>query len=212
MSVWIAAIVIYVVLALTTLLPTIRALLKRVELLPGGSGFEDSPHFSDNAKMLLHQHYSRIQGTLLFWKNQAELYRSFHYYALSWSIVSSTLLPVFAQTVTEDPYSKLFLTIVSTHVALVLAFHRGFKVDKNFQSFRHGESEFYDLRRRLLDRPAVFGRTEEKQIERYFVEVETVRQFIRNAETDNFPMFENVNPQPSQSRSEQSTTDVGDTK
>lgn len=63
-------------------------------------------------------------------------------------------------------------------------------MDKNFQSFRHGESEFYDMYRRLLDRPESFGKTENEQVAAYFVEVEKVRKYVRGTETDNFPTIE----------------------
>ncbi len=61
---------------------------------------------------------------------------------------------------------------------------------ENLIAFRHGESEFHDLYRRLLDRPATFGGTEAEQIETYFKEVEIVRRFVRNAETGNLPSLE----------------------
>ena len=96
------------------------------------------------------------------------------------------------QWVNGQPYSKLLPTIVSTHTAILLAFHNGFKVDKNFKSFRHGESDFYDLYRRLLDRPESFGETEGERLNTYYREVEIVRKFVRNAETDNLPMVEDV--------------------
>lgn len=186
---WMFASICYIIIAVGTFIPTFKAIVKRVKLHPGGSGFEDSM-FTSSIKEKLIQHYSRIQGTLIFWKNQAEKYRRFHYYCLCWTIPSSIIIPILTQYTTEDQYSKLLLTIISSHTAILLAFHRGFKVDKNFKSFRHGESEFYDVYRRMLDRPSVFGETEDEQLARYFHEVETIRKFVRNAETDNFPIIE----------------------
>ncbi|AEV34972.1 hypothetical protein PSE_0460 [Pseudovibrio sp. FO-BEG1] len=55
------------------------------------------------------------------------------------------------------------------------------------KAFRLGESEFYDTYRRLMDRPDSFGETEENQITKYFIEVERIRKFIRNAETETMP-------------------------
>jgi hypothetical protein len=165
-------------------------MIKKVKLYPGGSSFSESPHFSEETINLLNQHYSRLQGTLIFWKNQASKYHRFHFYCLGWTIPSAILIPIVTQSIDGSPLSKLFLTIVSTHTAILLSFHKGFKIENNLKAFRHGESEFYDLYRRLLDRPLSFGDTEEKRLENYFAEVETIRKYVRNAETDNFPTLE----------------------
>jgi len=196
MSTWLVFVIIYIALAFITFVPTLSAIFKKVKLFDGGAAFKDSSLFSDEAKNKLIQHDSRIHGTLVFWKNEAEKYRNFHYYSLIWTILSSILIPVLAQIISEDPYSRLLITVISVHVSLLLAFHRAFKVDKNFQAFREGESEFYDLRRRLLDRPYVFGTTEKKQLDRYFEQTEIIRRFVRNAETDNFPVLDTARSQP----------------
>jgi hypothetical protein len=189
MNQWLIASTIYIIIAVLTFIPTLKAILKKVKLYPGGASFDESPHFSEDAKKLLNQHYSRIQGTLLFWKNEANKYTRFHFYCLWWTIPSATLIPIVTQLIDGTPYSKLFLTIVSSHTAIILSFHKGFKVENNLKAFRHGESEFYDLYRRLLDRPLSFGDTEAKQLESYFSEVAIIRKYVRNAETDNFAVL-----------------------
>jgi len=186
-NIWIDLIIIYVFLAIVTFIPTLNAIFKRVKLNPGGDSFEVTTYFSEEEKKLLKQHYSRIQGTLGFWKNQAEKYKNFHYYCLFWTIPSSIMIPIIIQATNYSYFSKILLTIISTHTAILLAFHRGFKVEDNFKAFRLGESEFYDTYRRMLDRPSVFGGSHEEQIQNYFKQVEEIRKFIRNAETDNFP-------------------------
>jgi hypothetical protein len=199
MNIWLVCILIYVALATLTFVPTLRAIFRRVQLFDGGASFKDSTYFSEDAVAKLMQHESRIQGTLLFWKNEANKYKQFHYYTLIWTTFSSTLIPILAQAITEDFFSKLLITIISGHIALLLAFHRAFKVDKNFQAFRQGESEFYDLRRRLLDRPHTLGANEKKQLDTYFEQVEIIRKFVRNAETDNFPVLDTTKQQPTPS-------------
>jgi len=62
------------------------AVFRKIPLHPGGSSFEHSPNFSEDAKLRLTQHYSRMTGTLLFWKKQAETYRRMHYYTICWTI------------------------------------------------------------------------------------------------------------------------------
>jgi hypothetical protein len=190
MKPWTIAIVCYIVVALLSFVPVLIAMLKKVKLHPGGKTFSESPHFSNDNKKLLEQHYSRLNGTLIFWKNKAEWHRRFHFYTLFWSIPVSMLIPIITQAIDTTTESKLFLTIISSHVALLFAFHRALKVENNYKAFRHGESEFYDLYRRLLDRPASFGSSEKEQIDNYFNEVEKIRKAVRIAETDNFPMVE----------------------
>lgn len=190
LSPWAISSICYLLLGFLSFIPVLEAILKKVKLHPGGESFADTPHFSEFNKKILSQHFSRLHGTLVFWKNKAEWHNRFHYYTLCWSIPVSILIPIITQTIDNTPDSKLFLTIISTHIALLIAFHRALKIENNFKAFRHGESEFYDLYRRLLDRPKSFGETEEIQIETYFKEVESIRKIVRMAETDNFPMIE----------------------
>ena len=189
---WLFASVIYGGVALATLVPVLIAALRKVRLNSGGAGFDDSPHFSQEAKTALNQHYSRLQGTLGFWKNKVALYRRFHLYSVLWTIPSAVLIPIIVQSVSDGNASKFFLTIVSTQTALLLAFHKGLKIDENYKAFRHGESEFYDLYRKMLDTPSDLGTTEADQVETYFKEVETIRRYIRNAETDNLATLEDA--------------------
>lgn len=190
MTPWTTSIICYIGLALASFVPVVIAMLKKVKLHPGGETFSESPYFSDANKKLLQQHFTRLHGTLVFWKNKAEWHKRFHYYTLFWTIPVSILIPIITQTVDTTFEAKLFLTIISTHTALLIAFHRALKIENNFKAFRHGESEFYDLYRRLLDRPNSFGATEEKQLETYFIEVENIRRAVRIAETDNLPMID----------------------
>jgi hypothetical protein len=190
MTPWTTSIICYIGLALASFVPVVIAMLKKVKLHPGGETFSESPYFSDANKKLLQQHFTRLHGTLVFWKNKAEWHKRFHYYTLFWTIPVSILIPIITQTVDTTFEAKLFLTIISTHTALLIAFHRALKIENNFKAFRHGESDFYDLYRRLLDRPNSFGATEEKQLETYFIEVENIRRAVRIAETDNLPMID----------------------
>jgi len=189
-SPWTFASTIYIIVAILSFLPVLIAILKKVKLNPGGDSFPESPHFSESNRVLLQQHYTRIYGTLIFWKNKSEWHRRFHYYSICWTIPISILIPIITQYIDTNFETKLFLTIISTHTALLIAFNRALKVENNYKAFRHGESEFYDLYRRLLDRPKSFGKIEEEQIEAYFIEVEKIRRSVRILETDNLPHLE----------------------
>ncbi len=183
MTTWTISIIAYILLALLTFIPIVKALVKKVKLHPGGESFSESPYFSDANKKLLQQHFTRLYGTLIFWKNKAEWHKRFHYYTLCWTIPVSILITIITQTIDTSIESKLFLTVISTHTALLIAFHRALKIENNFKAFRHGESEFYDLYRRLLDRPKSFGESEEKQLE-------NIRKSVRIAETDNLQIID----------------------
>ena len=192
MTRWSALIIAYLTLAVLTFLPTLKAIISGVKLNEGGASFSDSG-FSEKAKLRLEQHFSRLQGTLAFWKREATRSARFHYYCLWWTIVSSSIMPFLTQAIdAKDAASKWLLTIIAAHIALLLSFHRGLKVSEHFKAFRHGESEFYDTYRRLLDSPETFGSDEDKQLQKYFEEVETIRKFVRNAETDSLPVLEDI--------------------
>lgn len=200
MSLWSGLIIAYLFLATLTLTPTLRALFWGVRLNKGGASFENS-QFSSESKKRLEDHYSRIEGTLLFWKKSAEESRQFHYYCLAWTIISSSLMPFLTQAIDpSEPTSKWLLTLISAHIALLLALHRGFRISDRYRAFRHGESEFYDTYRRLLDRPQTFGTNESIQLMKYFEEVEIIRRFVRNAETDTLPNIDDVKDQITKSR------------
>lgn len=133
-----------------------------------------------------------MEGTLKFWKTQAERYRVFHNYSLIWVTISSVGVPLLAQATDSDPWSKWLLTVVAAHSAVLLAISRAFRVEAHYKAFRNGESDFYDIYRRMLDRPAAFGAEEQDAIERYLIQVERVRKNVRSAETDNFPSVEDA--------------------
>ena len=202
MNNWLIATLTYGGLAILTLVPVGIKLVRGVPLHPGGAGFTDAVQFSDTAKQRLSQHFSRMQGTLGFWKKQAEIYRYLHYYSLCWTIPSSVTIPFLAQAITPEPWSKWLITLVSAYTAILLTFHRALKVDANYKAFRQGESEFYDLYRRMLDRPQAFGADEKEQMSKYFDSVENLRKYIRNAEIDNLPTLEQVKTQLSNEESQ----------
>jgi hypothetical protein len=193
MTIWDWLIVGYMFSATITFVPTIFAIFITQSLHDGGVSFNGCSNFSEINKERLNNHYSRIQGTLRFWKTEAVKNGRFHYYCLWWSIISSVSMPFLSQAIDPNQTSsKWLLTVISAHTALCLGFHKGLKVAENYRAFRHGESEFYDVYRRFLDLPQKFGNTEEEQITHYFEQVEAIRRLIRNAETDNLPNIDDM--------------------
>ncbi len=192
MDLWKIGSIIYLFFIVSSFYPVFKAILKKVELNPGGASFDESQCFSDENKTLLNQHYSRILGTLGYWKNQASLYKRLHYYSLIWTIPSAIIIPVLTPWIEDGNFSKVAVTIVSAVTAILLAFHKGLKVEDNLKAYRHGESEFYDLVRKLLDQPSSLGKDETEQINIYFEEVARIRRFVRNAETDNLGVLDDA--------------------
>jgi hypothetical protein len=184
----------YLAASAITLIPTLSALFGRVKPNPGGVSFDTAAIFSPEAKSRLSDHLSRLAGTLGFWKNRATAYTRFHYYCIIWTILSAWAVPLIGAIApqVEGSPSKWLLVIISSHVALALSFHRGVRVSDGMKIFRHGESEFYDVYRRLLDRPHLFGKTEEEQLDNYFSEVERIRIFVRHGETETIPDLEGL--------------------
>lgn len=190
----------YCAVAGFTFVPVGRAILKRVNLNEANFSFSHSPHFSEANRILLEQHYDRLKGTLIFWKNNASKYGHFHHYCVAWTILGGISIPFLAQAITGDPFSKWSLTIISAHVAVLFVSQKGFKVEQNYKNYRLGESEFYDLRRRLLDMPHKLGATEEEQIKNYFEMVEAIRLDMRVREVDGIASFEDLRHAVQQSR------------
>jgi len=187
---WDVAIIVYLSIATLSLIPTLLAILRKVKLNPDGDGYDKSPHFNDEEKERLKQHYSRIAGTLFYWKNQSEKYRTFKNYSIFWTIIVSICIPIISQLIGKG-HSNWFLTIMSTHAALILGIYSRLKVEKNYQSFRLAESEFYDLRRELLDTPLKLA-TSGEQISNFFEKVGTLRKNARKSEIDNTPTIEDT--------------------
>jgi hypothetical protein len=97
MTRWEIALIAYLAAALISLIPVLVAVLSKVALHPGGPGFEDTLHFSQEARARLSQNYERMRGTLGFWKNRAALFERLHIYCMLWIIVLSIATPALTQ-------------------------------------------------------------------------------------------------------------------
>jgi hypothetical protein len=63
----------YLTLATMTLIPTIKNILIGVKLNPSGASFDDCEHFNEKNRKRLEDHYSRLMGTLGFWKKELKV-------------------------------------------------------------------------------------------------------------------------------------------
>jgi hypothetical protein len=107
LDIWKVGIVVYFVLLVVSFFPVAKALVSKIPLNPGGASFNQSIYFDKEIKELLNQHYSRIEGTLFYWKKQASIYKSFHYYSLLWTIPSAVLIPALTPWILSDDFSNL---------------------------------------------------------------------------------------------------------
>lgn len=184
---------IYASIAVITLVYCAWPLIFGARLYPGGPSFEDCPHFDDEQRRRLQQNYERVKGTLRFWKGKAEGYTKIHYYCVLFTIISSWAVPLISAIAPDIGQAKWLILTISSHIALALSLHRGLNVTENMQVFRHGESGFYDLNRRLLDTPKEFGHSPEEQLESYFKDVADLRRFVRRQETESAPVVDYKN-------------------
>jgi len=180
----------YAMVAVITFIYCAWPLIFGSKLHPGGPSFNDCHHFNEEQRKRLQQNYERIKGTLKFWKGKATGYSRIHYYCVLFTIIASWAVPLISAIAPEIGQAKWLILTISSHIALALSLHRGLNVMENMQVFRHGESEFYDINRRLLDTPREFGNTPEEQLESYFKNVADLRRFVRRQETESAPVVD----------------------
>lgn len=184
----------YLILALSTFFPVLMSILEKdsqskKDIKPS---YSKSKYFNNLEKKRLEQHFYRYNRTLKFWRNKVSKYTKFHYYCIFWTIPASIITPVLTQLISGSNTSKLLLTIISTHVAILLTFHRSFKVNNMIVVFRKGESNFYDHYRKILDNPTFFGNTTEEQLKKFFLITEDIRKSNRYIEVESaIPDIEN---------------------
>lgn len=180
---WLTATTAYIIVAAITMVPVLLPVLRKQNVVAKPSAFSDCSHFDENQTARLEAHYQRITGTLAFWKTNALAFKRFHFYVVVWTVPSSVLIPVLTQFITEKNSASIMVTVVSTFTAALVALHEALKVDEKFKAVRNSESGFYDLYRRMLDRPGSFGKTPDEQIDQYFAKVEVIRSSARSSET-----------------------------
>lgn len=181
MDLWLLSILIYFTLVIISFIPVFTAIVKKIKVKPE-EPFNQSTYFDDDEKKRLNQNYERMQGALTYHKNNVLKFSRFHNYTLFWTIPTSIAIPVLISYVGDGNASKLLVTLISAFCAVLLSFHKAFKVEENNKAFRMGESEFYDVFRRFIDRPDSFGKTKKEQIDGYFDAVEKVRIAMRDTE------------------------------
>jgi len=192
MELWTLLILAYVGVAVLTFLPIAVAVITKVKPLTAGAAKFDATGFSEDNKSQLKEHFIQIAGTLGFWKKQAAIYTRFHYYAVCWTILSGWIVPLLSALGPEETGVRWLITLISAHVALSLSFHRGLNVGQKLKTFRHSESTFYDLYRRIQFQPQTFVQAENDQVNAYFEAIAHMRTSTRNTETETIPDVDQI--------------------
>lgn len=186
----------YVLLIVLTFIPVVRenrASVAKQSLTIDVNSLK-SKKLSEEGLEIVKDNFSRIEGSLKFWKKQAAQNKRFHFYVMLWTTIAAPLIPILTQEIGDNTSPvRVLLTIVSVHSAIFLAFHRLLKPDKAFVSYRRAESGYYDLLRTILDRPHMMGGgiDETKNLDNYLERVNHLRENARNLEiAEYFPTME----------------------
>ena len=172
---------------LVTTIPITTAFLKKIKLNDVGTWFQDGSNLGDQ-QTRLQEHFSRIQGTLVFWKNKAAAHHRLHSARVIWSLISAVSLPVLIQFYdSSDKWAVAFLTGLTIWTGFIVALAYTFKSEQKYQGFRQQESDYYDISRNLLDFPDDNADTLKVQVDEYIKKVENIRKFARNVETGSPP-------------------------
>jgi len=186
-NLWQIGLIILGIGIILTIIPILIAFMKKVKLDKPKSWFNEANHFG-NLKERLIANENRIQGTLIYWKNQAAAHKKLHSSNIFWGIISAVSLPVLIQYYDEtNIWSHAFMTILTFWTGILFAISHTFKSEEKYQGFRATESEYYDITRELLDTPIKEEKELEKLVNNYFDVVERIRKIARKVETESPP-------------------------
>lgn len=172
---------------LITIVPIIRAFLKKIDLHSVGTWFENANNLGAEQERL-QEHFSRIRGTLVYWKNKAAYYQRLDSARVVWSLISAVTLPVLVQFYdATDKWAVGFMTLLTTWTGFIVTLAYTFKAEQKYQGFRQQESDYYDISRTLLDFPNKDPDLLKQQVDEYIQKVADIRRFARRIETGSPP-------------------------
>ena len=170
-----------------TTVPIIWGFLGYATLHPPGDWFDSSKELTEYRTRLV-SHYSRISGTLVYWKTKAAAHQRLYYSQVIWASMSGVTLPVLIQYFEKSSqWPTVFLTILTTWngILLVLAFTLNSR--ELYRGFRQQESDFYDESRRLLNKARHDDPELHDKVEEYINLVASIRRVGRRIETGTPP-------------------------
>ncbi|MES2328183.1 MAG: hypothetical protein V4539_01185 [Bacteroidota bacterium] len=168
---------------LLTTIPIIFAFRKKIKLDKPKFWFKEADFLGDLRVRLIATE-GRIQGTLIYWKNQAAAHRILHTANIFWGLIASVSLPVLVQFYDKnDAWASSFMTVMTFWTGLIFAISYTLKSESKYQGFRATESDFYDITRQLLDTPERDEEKLEQLVNDYIKTVEEIRKMARRIET-----------------------------
>lgn len=184
---WLAGVVVLIIAIVTTLIPIVFGYFSFVELNDPGEWFDTAEQLGSEKERVI-THYSRIIGTLRFWKSRAAAHHRLHLARVIWSLLSAVLLPVLVQFYDKsNTWAVLFMTILTTWTGIIVALAFTLKSEEKYQGYRQQESDFYDISRKLLDLSKRGDPKLEKKIDAYIEIVSEIRKIGRKVETGSPP-------------------------
>lgn len=184
---WISVTYIYIGIGLLTFIPSISSIvLKDSKLYNYNVDEINYTKFTDENKKRLIRCNDRIKGTLIFWKGQAKKYKRLHYYSAIWTTLNTVFMPILIQSIAGIAEGKILLTVISAHSAVIVAMHKGFKVENNYRDYRICESNFYDEYRKLLECD-LSKVNQDDVVNQYIEKINMIRKAGRAIEIDNMP-------------------------
>ena len=184
---WQAGTLALLVAIIGTLISIIWGFLGFSTLLPPGDWFDSSEELSQHRTRLV-SHYSRIVGTLTFWKSKAAAHQRLYYAQVMWASLSGVTLPVLIQYFEKSTeWPTLFLTILTTWNGILLVLAYTLHSRELYRGFRQQESDFYDESRKLLNAARGDDPELDKKIEGYIKLVASIRRVGRRVETGTPP-------------------------
>lgn len=170
-----------------TIIPIVLAFNKKIKLDQPKFWFEEATYFGDLKDRLI-KNESRIQGTLIFWKNKAAAHRLLHSANVFWGLIAAVSLPVLIQYYNGDEnWARIFMTVLTFWTGLIFAFSHTLKSEEKYQGFRSTESEYYDITRELIDTSERDPEELKILVNEYFAQVERIRKVARKVETGSPP-------------------------
>lgn len=180
---WQAGTMVLFVSIIATIAPIIWSFLGLTDLFPPGEWFDSSEELSEYRSRLI-SHYSRITGTLRFWKSKAAAHQRLYNAQVIWATLSGVALPVLVQYFNKTTYwPTLFLTILTSWNGVLLALTFTLNSRELHRGFRQQESDFYDESRRLLNAARKDDPQLSTKVEEYIELVASIRRVGRRVET-----------------------------
>ena len=170
-----------------TTVPVVWGFFGSAALHSSGDWFDSSEELAE-FKARLMSNYSRIHGTLIYWKSKAAAHQRLYFAQVLWASLTGVSLPVLIQYFEKSSqWPTLFLTILTTWNGILLVLAYTLNSRELYRGFRQQESDFYDESRRLLNEARQDDPNLPNKVDGYIEMVASIRRVGRRVETGTPP-------------------------